>query len=294
MIETHQELAAGVDVVIAASRSGSATRAAQELGTTAATVLRRLAALEAALGARLFDRSPGGLLPTPALELVLPWAEQAASALGHMKDVLAGLERDPVGNVRLALLPGLASYLFTRKLGAFLARYPGLSVEFAPASAIVDLSRREADLAIRTLRPETGDLVAQRLTTFRLAVMVAPSLARRGSKLRLGGLPWLTFSDALAATPEATWLRNSVPSERVVLRSSDLQVLLGAAQAGAGALVIAEPVGRVAGLVEAPVRTAMPEGALWLVAHRALRPVPRIAVVWEWLLAAFAADQAGR
>lgn len=288
MNETPDEIAAGLGTLLEVARSGSATRAAHELKTTAATVLRRLGALEDALGTRLFDRTPGGLVPTPGLELVLPWAEQAASALGRMKDELAGLEREPVGPVRLALLPGLASYLVTRGLDAFLGHHRGLTLELAPASAIVDLTRREADLALRTIRPETGDLVAQRLLAFPLAVMVAPSLARHRPKARLRDLPWLTFSDTLSSTPESSWLRENVPTARVVLRAPELQSLLTAAHAGVGALVVAEPLGHVAGLVKVRVRAAMPEGALWLVSHRALRPVPRVAAVWDWLVGAFA------
>jgi DNA-binding transcriptional LysR family regulator len=292
--DIRDDLASGIDVLLAAARTGSATRAAQELGTTAATVLRRLSTLEEALEATLFDRTPGGLLPTHALELALPWAEQAAGALDRMKEELAGLEREPVGVVRLALLPGLASYLAARGLDTFLARYPGLAIELEPASAIVDLTRREADLALRTVRPEKGDLVAQRLTPFRLAVMCSPSLTRRRTKVGIAELPWLATSHALAATPEATWLRDNVPSARVVLRASELQSLLCAAQAGVGALVVAEPLGRAAGLVSVPVKRAMPEGALWLVAHRALRPVPRVAAVWDWLVEAFATGETPR
>jgi DNA-binding transcriptional LysR family regulator len=255
-------------------------------------VLRRLGALEQSLGAALFDRTPGGLVPTPALALVMPWAEQAAGAIGSMRDELAGLERAPVGTVHLALLPGLPSFLVTRGLDAFLARHPGLAIEFAAASAVVDLTRREADLAIRSVRPTTGDLVVNRLATFSLRVMAAPTLARR-RKRRLAELPWVAFSEQLSATPESTWLREQVTDARVVLRSPDLQLLLSAAQAGIGALVVAEPLGRFAGLVPVTTSRPMPEGTLWLVAHRALRPVPRVAAVWDWVMDAFRSDGAG-
>jgi DNA-binding transcriptional LysR family regulator len=97
----------------------------------------------------------------------------------------------------------------------------------------------------------------------------------------------MVFRDALSATPESSWLREHIPDARVVLRASDLQVLLGAAQSGIGAVVVAEPLGRFAGLVPLPPRHAMPEGVLWLVAHRALRPVPRVDAVWNWLVSAF-------
>jgi DNA-binding transcriptional LysR family regulator len=285
------EILAGLDALLGVARRGSATRAARDLRTTPARVLRRLGALEASLGATLFDRTPGGLVPTPALELVLPWAEQAAGAIGQMRSELAGLERAPVGAVHLALFPGLAGFLVTRGLGAFLEAHPGLSLDFEPASAIVDLTRREADLAIRTVRPTAGDLVVQRLASYSLCPMAAPDLAHRRPKRRLADLPWLDFSAALSGTPESTWLRGHLPGARVVLRATDMQVLLSAAQAGIGVLLVAEQLGRVAGLVPITTRAQMPEGTLWLVAHQALRPVPRVDAVWSWLLSAFKPDE---
>jgi DNA-binding transcriptional LysR family regulator len=281
------EIPVGLDALLAVARCGSATQAARELRTTPARVLRRLGALEESLGAVLFDRTPSGLVPTPALELVLPWAEQAAGAIGHMRSELAGLEQAPVGTVRLAIPPALPHLLVTWGLEAFLAAHPGLALEFEPAIAIVDLTRREADLAVRTVRPTTGDLVAQRLATFSLRAMAAPDLAHRKPRHRLGDLPWVGLSENLPTTPESIWLRDHVPDARVVLRATDQQVLLSAAQSGIGAIVVAEPLGRFAGLVPIPTRHAMPEGMLWLVAHRSLRPVPRVDAVWNWLVAAF-------
>ena len=287
------EIPVGLDVLLCVARRGSATQAARALRTTPARVLRRLGALEESLGAVLFDRTPGGLVPKPALELVLPWAEQAAGAIGHMRSELAGLERDPVGTVHVALPHGLPNYLVTRGMEAFLQRHPGLVLALEPANAVVDLTRREADLAVRMVRPTTGELVAQRLATFALRAMAAPALAKQKLRRRLVDLPWVAFGDGLSTQPESTWLREHVPGARVVLRATDLQVLLGAAQSGIGAIVVAEPLGRLAGLVPLSTRHALPEGVLWLVAHRALRPVPRVAAVWNWLVSVFKAEETG-
>ena len=281
------EIPVGLEVLFCIARRGSATQAARDLMTTPARVLRRLSALEESLGAALFDRTPNGLIPTPALELILPLAEQAAGAIGQMRSELAGLERAPVGNVQLALLPGLADYLISRGLSTFLSKHPGISISFDPANAIVDLTQREADLAIRTVRPTTGDLVVQRLATFPLRVMAAPSLANSKLITRPADLPWLTFSEDLSGTPESTWLRQHVPEARVILRAPDLQLLLNAARSGIGALVVAEPLGQNIGLVSIPLNEEMPEGTLWLVARRAMRSVPRVEVLWNWLTATF-------
>ena len=231
---------------------------------------------------------PGGLLPTPALERVLPWAEQAMHALAEMKSELAGFEREPRGVVRVAVLPGISRFLMAPALPRLVARHPGLSIELLPASAVVDLTRREADLAIRTVRPETGDLVVQRLAAFRIALMAAPSLLAGRRRPALSRLPWLDFAEDMSGTPESAWLRAQVPGARVVLRSPDLETLISAAQSGLGALAVAQPLGRAAGgLVELPA-SAPPEGTLWLVAHRAVRNVPRVSVVWDWAVRTFA------
>jgi DNA-binding transcriptional LysR family regulator len=284
---THTEIPAGLEVLLTVARRGSATQAARDLQTTPARVLRRLCALEESLGTPLFDRTHGGLVPAPALELVLPWAEQAAGAIAQMRSELAGLERAPVGNVHIALPTGLPAFLVTRGLDAFLERHPGLTLEFEPATAVVDLTRREADVAIRSVRPTTGDLVVQRLTTFSLCVMATPALAAQAAEAGIETLPWLGFNEALSTTPESIWLAEHVPQARVVLRASNLQPLLNAAQAGIGALVVPGALGRHAGLVEIPAPGELPSGVLWLVAHRALRPVPRVDAVWTWLLEAF-------
>lgn len=285
---------AHVDLILAIVRSGSATRAATTLGTTAATVLRRLEAFEAAIGARLFDRLPSGLRPTPALALVKPWAEQAETAAVGMLRELSGLESRPEGTVRIAVVPATAALVIIPALPRLRAAYPEITIELAPSTALVDLTMREADIAIRTVRPEKGELVLQQLASVRLTVVRSPSLPiKRGAKL--GDLPWLSYDRSLAHIPESRWLEAHVPNARVVMRSTELGTLLAAAQAGIGVVLAADAIAeRAGGLVPVPVPLPpMPEGALWLAAHAALRPVARVAVVWDWLLESFEARRRG-
>lgn len=287
MDETPTPLA-HVDLILAIARAGSATRAAHALGTSAATVLRRLESFEATIGARLFDRLPTGLRPTPALALVKPWAEQAETAAVGMLRELSGLERRPEGTVRIAVAPATASLFVIPALPRLRAAYPDITIELAPSTALVDLGLREADLAIRTVRPDKGDLVAQQLAAVRLAVVRAPSLpVKPGARLR--DLPWLAYDRSLDHLPESRWLAAHVPDARVVMRSTELGTLIAAARAGVGVVLAAEAVAeRAGGLVTVPMALpTAPEGALWLVAHAALRPVARVAAVWEWVVDSF-------
>lgn len=283
----------GVPVLLAAARTGSATAAAHELDVSTATVLRRLGALEEALGARLFDRTPGGLLPTAAVELALPWAEQIEAAGLGLERELHGFERQPAGPVRLATLPAMSNWFVAPIVPALLARHPDLVLELLPASAVIDLTRREADLALRLVRPTHGDLVFKRLASVPLVWVAAPSLLERLRPQRLTDLPWLGWDPSVPA-PERQLLDALVPDAKVVLRSTEMETLLQAARAGAGALIVGEPLAaRAGGLVRLPFATpTLPTAELWLVAHRALREVPRVAAVWDWITEAFAKEEA--
>lgn len=272
--------------MLAAARTGSATRAAAQLGTTTATVLRRLKALESSIGTRLFDRLPTGLRATPALGLVRPWAEQAEAAATGMLRELSGLESQPVGTVRLAVVPTVATLFVVPAFGVLQTMFPDITLEIVPAVAVVNLTLREADIALRVVKHERGDLVVQRLASFAMCVVRSPKLTiPRGAKL--SDLPWLAWDRSLAHLPEAQWLQTHVPKARVVLRSSDLGTLLVAAQKGIGVLAVAGVTAeRAGGLVPVDLPyTKGPDGAVWIVAHAALRPVARVAAVWDWLVA---------
>lgn len=282
----HEEVLSGVELLLALDRTRSATRAASELSATTATVLRRLERLEEELGTRLFDRLPTGLRPTPALALVRPWAEQASAAASGLLRQLTQVEELPTGVVRLAVPPAVATLLIVPALPALRAAFPDLVLELVPATALVDLATREADVALRTVRPSSGELVAQRVGVARLGVFGGRKLKplEAGSR-RLADYPWLGWDSALAHIPEAQWLTQHVPEARVVFRASELSTLLAAAKAGVGALVVADALAARAGLEPLDARLpAMPETSLWLVTHQALRPVPRVAAVWDWLL----------
>lgn len=270
----------GLPVLWSVVATRSATRSARALSLSPATVLRRLSGLEEALGVDLFGRHATGLLPLPALTRVMPWVEQASQALEGLRREVTGLERHVQGEVKLALPVGVARSLLPGIRG-LQTEHPDLAVSLMAGTSLVDLDRREADLALRTVRPESGELLVQQVLTFRV-VVCHPALAS-GSDWRM--LPWLTWDDRNAHLQEALWVSQQVDPRRVVLRLSDQLSLLDAAQEGLGAVFVAEPLAAATGsLVEVPTDIPMPTGALWLVSHRALRHVPRVDAEWRWVL----------
>jgi DNA-binding transcriptional LysR family regulator len=156
----------------------------------ASTVSRRLDALERAVGAHLFDRTLDGVLPTAAAEALGPHAEAMERAASGF--ALAAQDREVAaeGEVRLTAPPGLAQYLVAPALPRLFHRPSRLRLHVDASVAYADLTRREADLALRMTRPTAGDLVMNRLGEFGGGVFTGPSYdpaaARPGTLDHLG------------------------------------------------------------------------------------------------------------
>jgi DNA-binding transcriptional LysR family regulator len=280
-----------VRLFLAVAREGSLLGAAARLALDVSTVSRRLERLEGQLGAPLFDRGREGATPTALAEQMLPHAEEMENAAIRFASAGAQAETEVEGVVRVTAPPVIASEFVAPALPALYARHPRLTVELDASVGYANLTRREADVAIRAGRPSAGDLVAAKLLAGRASLLASPAYARALGRLRsFDDARWLTWAADLAHLPEAVWLRKHAPRARVALRTSHFASQLSAARAGLGVVITADPFAR-AGLVEIACAKALdaacaelPSGSLWLVGHRALRQVPRVAAVWGFLV----------
>ncbi|MBI5609918.1 MAG: LysR family transcriptional regulator [Deltaproteobacteria bacterium] len=276
-----------LQLFLAAYRARSLTGAGKVLGLDQSTASRRLASLEQRLQARLFDRVPGGLAPTVLAERVLPTAESAeAAAVAFVREVEAA-DAAVEGVVRVAVPDGIDSEFVVPRLPALLAQYPGLVIELVASLQVANLARREADLALRLVRPRTGDLVARKVAVLAQGVWVHPRLvAKFGANL--GDLPWVDWDDGVGADT-GPWLRQFVPEARVVLRANRIDALVAAVVEGLGAAILPDALmrQRSAGLPQPLCKLPAPDADLacgvWLVAHAALVGVPRVRAVWRFL-----------
>jgi DNA-binding transcriptional LysR family regulator len=288
-----------VRLFLALHRGRNLQTAARRLGVDASTLSRRLAALEESLGAPLFDRTRTGLCATHAAEQVLPAAEEMERASLRFSTDAGGLETRAEGLVRLAATPGLAEGFLAPLLPKLFARHPGLRLELDASVTVADLTRREADLALRTIRPQGGELQLLKLTAARWLPMASKELARALGPLRaLEGAPWIGWGPGLAHIPPARWLKTFGPGVEPLLATSSYPAQRAAVLAGVGVALLVEqdqgpgvvPVPLARGLAAA--KAALPRDDLWLVGHRALRQVPRVAAVWSFLAEAFGHEAA--
>lgn len=269
-------------------RAGTLKGAGMALGLDTSTASRRLAALEQTLDVRLFDRSREGLSPTAAAEELIAAAEDMEQGALALASAAAQQERRVEGVVRLTVPPGLAEGFLAPLLLDLRRRHGGLRFEVDSSTRVVDLGRRDADIAIRTVRPVAGDLVLQKLVQSPW-VAVGARGRRWPTVKRWSDLPWVGWGPELSQLHAAKWLSKHVDAP-LALRTNSIGLQLAAVAQGMVALIPAQyarsyPIEalRFAKPLVASTK-AWPSDELWLVTHRALRHVPRIAATWEWLV----------
>jgi DNA-binding transcriptional LysR family regulator len=271
--------------LLAVLRAGSASRAAAVLGTSTTTVTRRLVVIEERLNTVLFARRPEGLVPTSAALALRPVAEAAEQAALAVGGTLAALLDAPVGVVRVTMPQEIGDRIVLPVMGAFLDAHPGLSLELDLSASLVDLLRQEADIAVRTIRPEHGDqLVVSRLRDTDFGVYGTAERVGDGDPERLRrGAPWVRWGGV--HNPIAAFY-DQVADVRLVV--SALSSVRAAAEAGVGLALLPTAIGTCAPrLIRVPFPDLPAGGPLWIVGHAATRDVPRVRAVWRFLEGVF-------
>lgn len=175
-------------VVLAVSRAGTLAGAARILRVDATTVGRRVASIEDALGVRLFDRLSNGYAPTDVGHRAIERAETVEREMQSLVNEIEGTDQRIDGHVRLTGLDAIFDQLIIPRLPRLLDRHPGLEITFSSNLDFVDLSRREADVALRSREPQHPDSVGRKLGRLAQAAYAATGF-EPGDRPPLIGLP---------------------------------------------------------------------------------------------------------
>lgn len=274
---------------LAALDHGSLTAAARALRMHQPTVGRHIAELEAQLGLVLFERTGRGLLPTPHATALAQPARAMAAAADRLALEATGERTETHGTVRLTASQPVACRLLPPILASMRLLLPDIQVELVSTNDVTNLLEREADIAIRMVRPEQSSLVAKRLGEVGVGAYAHPDyLARHGTPrtpadlLRHDLIDFDRVEDirrgfvAMGGPP--------LPRERLVLRTDDLLAYEAAVRAAIGIGFLSHYVARGdPTLVPVLPMLTIPSLPVWLVAHREIRSSPRIRAVWDHL-----------
>ncbi|MEM9305068.1 MAG: LysR family transcriptional regulator [Pseudomonadota bacterium] len=266
-------------VLLAATRAGSARGAAADLGVSHSTVTRQLRLLEDSLKARLFDRSARGMTLTGEGEALVEHARTVEDTILSAERTLAGREEQLSGEIVVTTAEVLATHLLMPVFAAFAARYPEISLNLHVSDDVIDLRRREADVAIRVMPCEVDPpdlLVGRRVARAASCHYAAPVyLAEHDLEDPACGARWLGWDDD-DAHPD--WVRSSPhPDFPVTGRMNNTLLQLAAAEAAMGLAVLPCFVGDgSAALQRLPRAAPYYRFDVWILTHPDLRDTARL------------------
>ncbi|WP_298295789.1 LysR family transcriptional regulator [uncultured Litoreibacter sp.] len=269
--------------VLETVRQGGLSGAARTLKVNHATVSRRIAAAEAAMGARLFDRLPGGYRPTDAgLEAAraAEQMEQSSTALGLS---IAARDRQLRGTLKITAPQLMVERVLAPILLDFRAAQPEIDVEVVATNEVLNLAQREADVAFRFGTAPSPTLVGVRMTEQKAAAYVGLAQLERLKADPSLPLDWIKFAHWPGLPKEITsvW-----PHRRVTLVVDDMIAAIGAVRAGIGATRMACFLGDTDPELARLPRVALFDYApIWLLTHPDLKDVPRVAVFMQFAAA---------
>lgn len=277
----------GLRFFIAAADGGSLSAAAKKLGSNQPTVGRYIDALEAELGIKLFQRSVKGLALT----------EEGIRLLGHCREIqyhVVKIERtvsgkeEISGTVRIALPEGLCLEVLTPLLPQFYLEYPDIRLILNASSNTANLTRGEADIAVRLFRPGESNLVIRRLGEMGMGLYASRSyIDTFGTPAQLSELAQhrvITYGDQLATLPENQWLIDHSSPASQVLCSDSTSTRLKATYTGVGISILPHILTKKnPQLVPLLEDVKLPAHEMWLVYHYDLRQIARIRAVVNFI-----------
>lgn len=270
------------------ARDGSLSGAARRLGLTQPTVGRHIDALEAALGCALFARSPRGLTPTPAALALAPHVDAMAAAAAALGRTASGEAAADRGAVRVTASDIIGCEVLPPILAAFRAAHPGIAIELALSNRTADLARRDADIAVRMVRPTQSGLVARRIGTSRIALYAHRDYLGRFGEPRsladLAGHCLIGFDRDNSSFRSAGDFARRLTREAFGFRCDNDLAQLAALRAGVGVGGCQENIARRTPELVAVLPNAFHTALdVWLVMHARLKATRRVRLLFDHL-----------
>ena len=281
-------------IFLAIHRVGTLRGAAEQLRLDQATVGRRLAAMELSLGARLFLRTSSGYVATPAGELAVAAIERMEQGAEQLLRQTQGIDERLSGVVRLASTDTTARHFLMPAILKLHAEHPDIRVVLTTSTEVSNLTKREADLAVRTVRPTSPDLISRHLKRVDSGIYASKSYLEQHAAPQPGtaldGHDVVIYQRAILARHSIELCGISVANARVMMEVSSGLVLMDALCAGLGIGEIPTYIGDA----QPQLQRIWPERSfpydVWLVLHSDLNRTARVRAVADAIIAVYEQD----
>src|SRR5262249_24395854 len=262
--------------------------AAHALGVNHSTVIRRLGQIEEQLGSRLFERGRASYALTPSGEEMVRLAERLSEEINSFERKVTGQDLRPSGELRITCSDMVLLHLALDVLVGFHRAFPEILINVAVSNTLLNLSKRDADVALRASYVPPDVLIGHSVARIAWAVYGAKTQASTAidSDSDAGKHDWVSFADSASIARASKWLRDHGGERRIVCKVNTMLGLAEMAAGGVGLALLPCFVGEtVPGLVRLSEPLSELEGELWLLTHPDLRNTARVRAFLDYCAA---------
>jgi len=254
--------------VLMVANKGSIAAAARELEVNRTTVLRRINTFQENLNCRIFNRGDAGYVLTAEAEEMINAAREVENTLFNMQRQIVGHELRLEGELRVTTTDTFMLSVLGPHLASFREKHPHIVVDLLVTNNILDLNRRDADVAIRPTKHPEANLIGRRLCDVEFGVYATAGFQERMPTSDILQQRWIGFTDSLQSTPIGSWFDATMPRGNICLRCDSFVAVRVAAESGIGLALLPCFLGDSSqSLVRLEAATGDLTTGLWILTH---------------------------
>ena len=273
-----------LNVILAVCRAGTLSGAARSLGQNHSTIYRKINTIENKTGVRFFERLPDGYAMTDAGRTALSYAERIENEVHALSREVLGQDLKLQGKVRVTAPEGFTVTMAPKLFAKFRRAHPDVTIDIVGGSAAMDLTRREADLAIRATSKPPDTSLGKKICDFRFAVYASPRYIKQVTDVALAEHQWSFIAGTVDWLVPLIWKKKAHGERQVVFSSSNSISVLNATAEGMGLTLmpcyLADQDKRLVRVSE-PVNALTLE--LWILTHVDLRNTARVKALMAYV-----------
>jgi DNA-binding transcriptional LysR family regulator len=268
--------------VLSVAEAGSIARAARDLGVNRTTVLRRINAFEQSIDVRLFERIDSEYTLTPEAEQLLQAARTISGTINELERKIIGSERKLEGVVRVTTTDSILLSVVASPLVSFSKLHPDISLELVMTNSVLNLMRRDADVAIRPALSPPELLIGRRVCDLAFGIYATRAYLDSNPFADIAAHRWLVVDSGMLSSSPGRWTKANVPDAAVALRADSFVALRAAAEQGLGLAILPCCFAETSADL---LRLACDKGdivtGLWVLTHEDLRGSARVRAFTE-------------